>query len=81
MMEDKKDTSTTGAAATEDVEVVDIEDTVETSSDVPDEIDASTSDHTSEEGSEPSEETFGEADILAEPEDAPNIDSSAIHTL
>ena len=81
-MEEKKDTSTTGTTATEDVEVVDIEDTIDASSDVPEESDASASDHVSEDDNTSVEETFGEADILTEPEDAPELDNSeSVRTL
>lgn len=75
MIEENKDTSATGTAATEDIGEEVIEPTLE------DTQSGETAPSSTEDGVA-SEETFGDADILAEPEDAPTEDnSSLIHEL
>ena len=81
MIEEKKDTSAEGTTATEDAEVIDVEETVENGSgegESPEDVASETSSsHTEsiDDNSPEAEETFGEADILSDPEDAPDDDS------
>lgn len=71
MIEENKDTSATGTAATEDLGT---EETIETPLE---EIQSTEAAPSSEEDSA-SDETFGDADILAEPEDAPVEDNASL---
>ena len=86
-MEEKKDTSATGTAATENVEVVDIEEPVEPIEPI-EPIEPAPVDHESPEVEQLEQleqlddngvgvgETFGDADILSEPDETPDNDSS-----
>lgn len=83
-MEEKKDTSATGTAATENVEVIDIEEPIEPAEPV-ELAEPAPVDNESPEVDQPDQlddngvgvgESFGDADILSEPDETPDKGSS-----